>query len=155
MLTNQSKRRGKLLRPDRNIKNGRSQRGRYVKANSTPNHSSFVGPFFTLQHYNINTSSKTAPNYRLHRKTRWMKRFWRFALASLDFHEYGTAHDELLCVCSQCAMGIGLSEWQAQFSRRLHPCWRERQRQRQREKKEISYFVGILSRVNHKGLHHA
>ena len=44
-------------------------------------------------------ATKTTPNDRLHRKTRWMKPFSLFALSFRDFALYGTAHTELLCVC--------------------------------------------------------
>ena len=63
VLTNHHKRSGEILRPDRNIK--KMADSWYSKANSTQNHSfSFVGLFFAL--FNINSSSKTTPNYCLH-----------------------------------------------------------------------------------------
>ena len=46
------------------------------------------------QHQQQNT-----PNYRLNRKARWMKPFWRFVLSCRDFAIYGTARAELLCTC--------------------------------------------------------
>ena len=88
---------------DGNITNRWSLQGQYFKVNSTPNCSpSFVGLFSTLQYRNINTDSKTTPNYHRNWKTRWMKTFWPFALTSHDFATYGTAHTEQLCVLLNC-----------------------------------------------------
>ena len=92
---------GATMALDWKIKNGQSQQGRYSTAYSTPDHS-FMGLFCTLQHCNINTSSKTTANYCLHRKTHWMKALWWFALTTWDFATYGTAHAELLWVCCWC-----------------------------------------------------
>ena len=101
VLTNQSKSRGEVTSAlCWNIKTRWSQWGHSFKADLTPNRSSsFVGLFFTPQHFCINTSSKTTPNYCLNQRICWMMPFWRFVPVCWGFAINGTASTELQCTC--------------------------------------------------------
>ena len=105
VLTNQNKSRGELLRPQvETSKLADLNEDDNLKLSQLSNVLLLLLAFPSLT--NVAASTPTAKQHqinRLNRKTRWIKPFWQFVLASRDFAVYGAAHAELLCVCCWCA----------------------------------------------------